>query len=130
MRRRVLAVAAVAVALPVQSAQAMTDPPSEPACDGSCAKRVQRRERNEARRDVVRPVRAWLLRLRHCESTNDYAAVDSSGMYTGAYQFDDQTWQAVGGRGRAMHASKLEQDYRAARLRKARGTAPWPVCGG
>lgn len=95
-----------------------------PACSADCQQRVI----NDDRREVVRPHRVWLRRLRACESTNNYRAVSSSGAYTGAYQFDDRTWRSVGGHGRAMHAGKLEQDYRAVRLRKRRGSAPWPVC--
>lgn len=84
---------------------------------------------NDKRRAEIRPYRAWLRRLRWCESTNNYRAVGAGGLYTGAYQFDDASWQSVGGKGRAMYAGKLEQDYRAVLLRKRRGTQPWPVCG-
>lgn len=80
-------------------------------------------------REVIEPHAGWLARVRACESTNNYAAIDPSGTYTGAYQFDDGTWQSVGGEGRAMNAEPLEQDYRAVRLMRGRGSSPWPVCG-
>lgn len=94
-----------------------------------CAERVQKRMQVEGRREAIRPYRAWLARLRHCEATGSYRAVSPGGTYTGAYQFDDQTWRSVGGAGRAMFAGRLEEDYRAVQLRKRRGTGPWPVCG-
>jgi len=36
-----------------------------------------------------------LLRLRMCESTDNYQAVSPSGTYRGAYQFDQPTWNGV-----------------------------------
>lgn len=101
----------------------------EPTCVGPCQIRVQQRMIREHRRETVRPYSPWLQRLRGCESTGNYRVIDASGTYTGAYQFDDETWHSVGGTGRAMHAAPLEQDYRAVRLRKRRGTRPWPRCG-
>ena len=67
--------------------------------------------------------------LRHCESTNNYQAVDPSGVYRGAYQFDRQTWRTVGGTGDPAQAPPLEQDARARALFASRGNQPWPVCG-
>ncbi len=103
--------------------------PSAPANTACHSLRCEVRVRNHHRRRVVRPYRPWLRSLRQCESTSNYRAVSASGTYTGAYQFDARTWQSVGGRGLALHAGPLEQDYRAVLLRKRRGTAPWPVCG-
>lgn len=53
----------------------------------------------------------------------------SSGGFCGAYQFNDQTWQSVGGSGSACGASPAEQDRRAQMLLDQRGTQPWPNCG-
>lgn len=75
------------------------------------------------------PAGGTLEAIAACESGGNYRAVDPSGTYTGAYQFDDQTWRSVGGTGRAGDASLSEQDQRAARLHAERGAAPWPVCG-
>lgn len=75
------------------------------------------------------PGLATLAAIRQCESRGNYQAVDSSGTYFGAYQFDVQTWASVGGAGNPAAAPAREQDYRAARLYQARGAAPWPVCG-
>lgn len=71
---------------------------------------------------------AWAY-LRDCESGGNYKAVDPSGTYLGAYQFDQQTWESVGGSGSPVDASPAEQDYRAWLLYQQRGNSPWPYCG-
>ncbi|MDG9707780.1 resuscitation-promoting factor [Streptomyces sp. DH10] len=68
--------------------------------------------------------------LAACESGGRPDAVDSSGTYGGLYQFDTQTWQALGGRGRPQDAPAAEQTYRAKKLYVRRGASPWPHCGG
>ena len=70
-----------------------------------------------------------LAAIRACESSGDYGAVSSSGTYRGAYQFDQQTWESVGGSGDPAAASPAEQDMRAQMLYEQRGSSPWPVCG-
>jgi hypothetical protein len=64
-----------------------------------------------------------------CESGGNPGAVDSSGTYRGKYQFDQQTWESVGGTGDPAAASSAEQDARAAQLYAQRGASAWPVCG-
>jgi peptidoglycan endopeptidase LytE len=64
-----------------------------------------------------------------CESGGDYGAVDPSGTYHGAYQFDQQTWESVGGSGSPSSASAAEQDARAQQLLEQSGSSPWPNCG-
>lgn len=66
--------------------------------------------------------------LRRCESGGNYAANTGNGFY-GAYQFDLQTWQSVGGVGLPSDAPPWEQDARAKALYAARGAQPWPICG-
>ena len=63
-----------------------------------------------------------------CESGGDPTAVNAAGYY-GKYQFDLETWAAVGGSGNPARASEAEQDYRAALLYGQSGPSPWPVCG-
>jgi hypothetical protein len=70
---------------------------------------------------------AW-ERLRFCESGGVYTTNTGNGFY-GAYQFDLQTWQSMGGRGQPSAASYWEQDIRAKALFWARGDQPWPLCG-
>lgn len=72
---------------------------------------------------------AGLNGIKACESGGDYGAVSSSGKYRGAYQFDQQTWESVGGSGDPAAASPAEQDQRAATLQQQRGSSPWPSCG-
>lgn len=66
--------------------------------------------------------------LAQCESSGNPRAV-SMGRYFGLYQFDLQTWAAVGGTGNPADASPAEQTMRAQRLYDDRSAAPWPVCG-
>jgi resuscitation-promoting factor RpfB len=70
-----------------------------------------------------------LAAIRACESSGNYGAVSSNGRYRGAYQFDQQTWQSVGGSGDPAAAAPSEQDARASQLRSQRGSNPWPNCG-
>ncbi len=67
--------------------------------------------------------------LRHCESTDNYAAVDPTRSFYGAYQFTVETWGTVGGVGNPADATPEEQDARARILYAERGRQPWPVCG-
>jgi hypothetical protein len=66
--------------------------------------------------------------LAACESSGNPAAV-SSGGYMGLYQFDQRTWESVGGSGSPTSASAAEQTLRASILYSQRGSSPWPVCG-
>ena len=63
-----------------------------------------------------------------CESGGNPATDTGNGFY-GKYQFDLQTWAAVGGSGNPAQASEAEQDRRAAILYEQAGPSPWPVCG-
>ncbi len=69
-----------------------------------------------------------LASIRRCESGGNYQAVSSSGKYRGAYQFDQRTWQSVGGTGDPAAASPAEQDARARQLQAQRGSSPWANC--
>lgn len=75
------------------------------------------------------PSAAQWRALRQCESSNNYSAVNPSGKYRGAYQFDLPTWESVGGSGDPAAAPPHEQDHRALLLYQRRGAAPWPICG-
>ncbi|MCP3848619.1 MAG: hypothetical protein GY694_00065 [Gammaproteobacteria bacterium] len=64
-----------------------------------------------------------------CESSGRYHITNASGKYRGAYQFDQATWESVGGVGDPAAASPAEQDLRASILYSSRGSQPWPECG-
>jgi|tagenome__1003787_1003787.scaffolds.fasta_scaffold20712471_1 hypothetical protein len=90
-----------------------------------------------ASRPYIPPARTSTLRagagghlasIRACESGGNYSTNTGNGFY-GAYQFDQQTWNSVGGSGNPAAASPAEQDKRAAMLMAQRGSSPWPVCG-
>lgn len=72
---------------------------------------------------------AGLEGIAACESGGDPGAVGGGGTYRGKYQFDQQTWNSVGGSGDPAAASESEQDKRAAMLYSQRGASAWPVCG-
>ena len=66
--------------------------------------------------------------IRQHESGGNYGATSKSGKYRGAYQFDQRTWQSVGGSGDPAAARPAEPDARAAALYAQRGSQPWSVC--
>ena len=74
-------------------------------------------------------VAAALERIALCESGGNPRAVSASGQYRGKYQFDQGTWEGLGGVGDPAAAPEAEQDRIAALLYARRGPAPWPVCG-
>jgi transglycosylase-like protein/putative peptidoglycan binding protein len=71
---------------------------------------------------------ATLQRIAQCESGGNPSAVSADGSYRGKYQFDRETWRAMGGSGDPADAPEAEQDRIAAALVAQRGTAPWPAC--
>jgi len=73
---------------------------------------------------------ATLAKIAACESSGNPAAVSASGRYRGKYQFSRETWREYGGTGDPAAAPESVQDSIAAKLLAARGTQPWPVCGG
>jgi peptidoglycan hydrolase-like protein with peptidoglycan-binding domain len=72
---------------------------------------------------------ATLQRIAQCESGGNPSAVSADGTYRGKYQFNRETWRAMGASGDPADAPEAEQDRVAAALLAQRGTAPWPVCG-
>jgi hypothetical protein len=77
---------------------------------------------------TVRPYNAKLDRMASCESGGRWHIATGNGYY-GGLQFDLRTWRSVGGRGMPHWHTPLEQKFRAVRLIRRRGYAPWPVCG-
>jgi hypothetical protein len=66
-------------------------------------------------------------RLRQCESGGNYSINTGNG-FSGAYQFDPQTWRGLGYSGYPYQAAPAVQDQAAAKLYNARGWQPWPAC--
>lgn len=71
-----------------------------------------------------------LLRIRFCESTNNYSATNPRSTASGAYQFLDKSWDWYGhaartGVSRAHLATRAQQDQAALSTLQAQGTAPW-----
>ena len=63
-----------------------------------------------------------LQRIAQCESGGNPSAVSADGNYRGKYQFDRETWRAMGGSGDPAEAPEAEQDRIAAELLAQRGT--------
>ena len=98
--------------------------------------KVHERKRREAREEREQfenlpggVTMATLESIASCESGGDPEAVSSGGTYRGKYQFDQGTWESVGGSGDPAAAPEAEQDYRAALLYSESGSSPWPICG-
>jgi hypothetical protein len=96
----------------------------------------KRREAKEAREEEERFAAlpggvsiGTLESIAACESGGDPEAVSSDGTYRGLFQFDQGTWESVGGHGDPAAAPAAEQEYRAALLYSESGSSPWPVCG-
>lgn len=88
-------------------------------------------ERERVQNGFIEPTEQHWYNLRFCESTNNYTAESSNGLFYGAYQFEPRTWRTVGGTGNPAHAPPEEQDARARLLYARRGDQPWPrdFCG-
>ena len=91
------------------------------------SERLEERNGKLRRQAVATP--PHLQAIAACESGGNPAAVSADGTYRGKYQFDRQTWAAVGGSGDPAAAPEAEQDRRAAILYARAGSSPWPVCG-
>jgi hypothetical protein len=81
-------------------------------------------------------VGAIMSSIRRCESTDNYGAIDPSGSFRGAYQFNRGTWNGVASRHYPhlvgidpAEASVEDQDAMALALYSERGVQPWPTCG-
>ena len=63
-----------------------------------------------------------------CESSMNPAAINPSGKYRGLFQFDQRSWEWVGGSGDPSTASVKEQYKRAKKLHAKQGWEAWPQC--
>jgi hypothetical protein len=70
-----------------------------------------------------------LARIARCESGGNPSAVGPGG-HRGKYQFDPDTWKALGGTGDPASAPEAEQDRLAAKLYAQSGSSPWASCAG
>jgi len=68
-----------------------------------------------------------ILKLKMCESGNNYAANTGNGYY-GAFQYDIGSWGNYGGYARADLAPPEVQDAKFQETYARRGGSPWPMC--
>jgi hypothetical protein len=88
-----------------------------------------RRDLERARRaEAPAPASPRLEAIAACESGGNPRTNTGNGFY-GKYQFDQSTWESLGGSGSPAAASEAEQNRRAALLYARAGASPWPVCG-
>jgi hypothetical protein len=120
MRNRFLVVLVVGVLAPTTTALAGQDPSTGGAAPPT-------RDQSASKHKHIKLPRE-LKKIAMCESGGNPRAVSPSGKYRGKYQFDMATWRSMGGHGDPAKASEYEQDKRALKLYRQRGTAPWPNC--
>ncbi len=66
--------------------------------------------------------------LARCESGGDPNSRSANGLYTGAFQFADATWQSLGYSGSAADHPYATQLAGAQRLQARSGWGQWPRC--
>jgi hypothetical protein len=90
------------------------------------------RQRAQRRREAgeIASFPAILHRIARCESGGNPRAIGGGGLYRGAFQFSQSTWNGVGGKGDPIDAPLVEQYRRAALLLKRSGPGQWPACAG
>lgn len=66
-----------------------------------------------------------LIKIRYCESKDDYTAQNSRSTASGAFQFIDGTWNNYGGYAKAKLAPAFIQDEYAFLTYQKEGTKPW-----
>jgi hypothetical protein len=135
--RRALAIALTTLAAPATTLAAKpyndTNLASSPVLDKALiAHQHAKRERaRHAKRQAPAAVAipSHLAGIAACESGGNPQAVSADGRYHGLFQFDQATWNAVGGTGDPAAASVAEQVRRAEILYAQAGPGQWPVCG-
>ena len=90
---------------------------------------LRSRSRSDSSQDPGTDVSSKLEQIAQCESGGNPRAVSADGQYRGKYQFDESTWESLGGSGDPAAAPESEQDQRAAQLYRQRGPSAWPNCG-
>lgn len=71
------------------------------------------------------PLPPVLLRIRWCESRDDYQAENRHSSASGAFQVLNGTWANYDGYARAKYAPRHVQDRQALKLFRKSGTRPW-----
>ena len=88
-------------------------------------KKLVPKKKPAPKRPVVRDWAYWAPRIRHCESSGDYRALNPDTGASGAYQILDTTWEGRYAVEHAADATPAQQDAAAAELYRRWGTRPW-----
>jgi Transglycosylase-like domain len=135
--RRALAIALTSLAMPATALAAEKPFHNEgltpsPVLDKALMAHEYAKRARKARDRREQPVAipSHLAAIAACESGMNPQAVSADGQYHGLFQFDQGTWNAVGGQGDPAAASVAEQVKRAEILYAQAGPGQWPVCGG
>ena len=123
MRNRFLVVLVVTGVLAPTAGSALA---AQDASTGGASPSPTKSKSSQKRKKIKLP--KILKKIAMCESGGNPRAISPSGRYRGKYQFDRPTWRSIGGHGDPAKASEYEQDKRALKLYRQRGTAPWPNC--
>jgi LysM repeat protein len=116
----------VAEEAPVEEAPVQEAPPAEEVPQEQTATTSEPAPEQDTQPATSAPAGVW-DRLAECESGGNWGTNTGNGYY-GGLQFDQQTWESVGGQGSPHEASRDEQIARAEQLRAQRGFQPWPAC--
>lgn len=91
---------------------------------------------NDGGPSLVGPTAQQWAALRNCESGGNYSILNPNGLYRGAYQFSQSTWDWVAGAYYRelvgvdpAQASPADQDKMAFKLYETGGWQHWPICG-
>lgn len=126
-------------AAPTTAAPTTEAPPTEApaAADEAAGVATEAPQAAEEAPAPLTPTPEQWAALRHCESSGNYSVVSSNGLYHGAYQFYQPTWDGLARQlGRTdlvglppSQAAPADQDALALLLWQQRGSQPWPHCG-
>jgi hypothetical protein len=96
--------------------------------DGQMHRAAATKHRRAHRRAAAVRIPPLLRRIAECESHGNPRSIGGGGAYRGMFQFSQDTWNSVGGRGDPATASVAEQVRRASMLLARSGPSQWPVC--
>lgn len=121
---------------PAPEAEPTPQPTPTPTAESESNNSDDNNDDNDSGSSSGGPTAQQWAALRNCESGGDYSILNPNGLYRGAYQFSQSTWDWVaGGHYPALvgvdpaQASPADQDKMAFKLYEVGGWQHWPICG-